>query len=166
MLVYRDYLASCGGRLVFTAGGDRVATDRKRLLVASPPKWRPHPLVPGTRHVFGSVACAPDGRSVVVQAQGQSTNPSFFATHWALWRVGLDGTERRLTSPPRGSADESPRLSKDGRVLLFVRTRKGNGHLYALRGTRLTGPLLYLGNNIGFYGHHDWWQAAAWSLVR
>jgi hypothetical protein len=166
MLVYRDYLTWCGGRLVFTAGGDRVATDRKRLLVASPPTWRPHPLVPGTRHVFGSVACAPGGRSVVAQAQGQSADPRFFATRWALWRVGFDGTERRLTSPPAGFADESPRFSRDGRALLFVRTRRGNGRLYALQGARTVGPLLPLGNNVGYYGHHDWWQSAAWSLGR
>ena len=37
MLMYRDYLTWCGGRLVFTAGGDRVATNHKRLLAAAPP---------------------------------------------------------------------------------------------------------------------------------
>jgi dipeptidyl aminopeptidase/acylaminoacyl peptidase len=166
MLVYRDYLAWCGGRLVFTAGGDRVATDRKRLLVASPPRWHPRPLVPGTRRVWGSLVCSPNGGSLVAQSQGQSSNPSFFATHWALWRVGLDGSTERLTSPPRGFADESPRFSKDGRVLLFVHTRQGNGSLYSRRGGRVAGPILSLGNNSGYYGHHDWWQTAAWSLSR
>jgi dipeptidyl aminopeptidase/acylaminoacyl peptidase len=166
MLVYPDYLGWCSGRLVFSAGGDRVATDRKRLLVASPPRWNPRPLVPGTRRVWGALVCAPNGRSLVVQGQRQSSNPSFFATHWALWRVGLDGSRQRLTSPPRGFADESPRFSRDGRVLLFVRIRKGNGNLYALRGGRVAGPILFFGNNTGFYGHHDWWQTAAWSLSR
>ena len=166
MLVYRDYLTWCGGRLVFTAGGDRVATDRKRLMVASPPSWRPRPLVPDSGRVWGSLVCAPDGRSLVAQSQGQSTNPSFFATHWSLWRVGLDGTKRRLTQPPPGTADESPRFSRDGKSMLFVRSRKGNGSLYALRGGRVTGPLLSLGNNSGYYGHHDWWLTAAWSLAR
>jgi dipeptidyl aminopeptidase/acylaminoacyl peptidase len=166
MLVYRDYLTWCGGRFVFSAGGDRVATDRKRLLVASPPKWRPRQLVPGTSRVWGSLVCAPDGRSLVAQSQGQSSNPSFFATRWALWRVGLDGSLLRLTTLPRGSADESPVFSRHGDVLLFVRMRKGNGWLYALRHGRVTGPLLFLGNNMGYYGHHDWWQTAAWSLAR
>jgi hypothetical protein len=151
---------------VFTAGIDRVATDRKRLMVASPPAWRPRPLVPGTRRVWGSLVCAPDERSLVAQSQGQSSNPSFFATRWALWRVGLDGSLLRLTAPPRGYADESPRLSRNGEVLMFVRMRQGNGWLYALRRRRVAGPLLFLGNDAGYYGHHDWWRTAAWSLAR
>jgi WD40-like Beta Propeller Repeat len=166
MLVYRDYLAWCGGRLVFTAGIDRVATNRKRLLVAAPPLWRPRPLVATPNRSWGSLACAPAGRSLVAQSQLSSGNASFFATRWALWRVGLNGSTRRLTSPPAGFADESPRFSRDGKVALFVRMHKGNGYLYALRGTRATGPLLFLGNSIGYYGHHDWWQTAAWSLAR
>jgi hypothetical protein len=100
------------------------------------------------------------------QSQPQNSDPRFFSTHWALWRVGLDGSLRRLTHPPRGSADESPRFSRTGDVLLFVRMRRGNGMLYALRGTRTVGPLLFLGNNIGYYGHHDWWLTAEWSLAR
>jgi hypothetical protein len=166
MLVYRDYLTWCGGRLVFTAGIDRVATDRKRLLVATPPRWRPQPLVVAPKRAWGSLACAPNGRWLVAQSQGQSSNPNFFATHWALWRVGLDGSLLRLTSPPRGFADESPLFSRAGNVLLFVRMHKGNGTLYALRDGRVVGPLFFLGNNIGYYGHHDWWLTAAWSLAR
>jgi hypothetical protein len=166
MLVYGDYLTWCGGRLVFTAGTDRVATNHKRLLVASPPLWRARPLVRAPRRAWGSLACASSGRWLVAQSQRQSSDPRFFSTHWALWRVGLDGSLRRLTSPPRGSADESPRFSRTGNVLLFVRMRRGNGMLYALRGTRTVGPLLFLGNNIGYYGHHDWWLTAEWSLAR
>jgi hypothetical protein len=166
MLLYRDYLTWCGGRLVFTAGMDRVATNRKRLLVAKPPLWRPRLLLRAPTRAWGSSACAPNGRWVVAQSQRQSSNPSFFATHWALWRVGLDGSMRRLTSPPPGSADESPRFSRTGDALLFVRMRRGNGMLYALRGARAVGPLLFLGNNIGYYGHHDWWLTAAWSRAR
>jgi hypothetical protein len=37
--------------------------------------------------------------------------------------------------------------------------------LYAWRHGRVVGPLLFLGNSLGYYGHHDWWQAAAWSLA-
>lgn len=166
MLLYRDYLTWCGSRLVFTAGMDRVATNHKRLLVASPPLWRARPLVRAPGRAWGSLACAPSGRSLVAQSQPQSSDPRFFSTHWALWRVGLDGSLRRLTSPPRGSADESPRFSRTGNVLLFIRMHRGNGMLYALRGTRTVGPLLFLGNNIGYYGHHDWWLTAEWSRAR
>ena len=166
MLVYRDYLTWCGGRLVFTAGIDRVATNRKRLLEASPPGWRPRRLAPDSRLSFGSVACSPTGRWLVAQSQRSSGNANFFATHWALWRVGLDGTMRRLTAPPPGSADESPRFSRDGKALLFVRMRRGNGELYVRRAGRTIGPLLFLGNSIGYYGHHDWWLTTDWSLGR
>jgi WD40-like Beta Propeller Repeat len=166
MLPYRDYVTWCGGRLVFTGGGDRVATHGKRLLVAAPPVWTPRALVDAQRRAWGSVACAPDGRSVVAQSQRWSSNPSFFATRWALWRVGLDGSLRRLTSPPPGHADESPRFSRDGRTLAFVRSRKGDGKLYVLRGGHLTGPVLSLGYGLGYYGHQDWWATVGWSAGR
>jgi hypothetical protein len=163
MLPYPDYLAWCGRKLVFTAGGWRVATDRKRLLVASPPDWRPRPLVKKPNRSWGSVVCAPGRSWLIAQSQRQSDNPNFFATHWALWRVSLDGSTRRLTSPPPGFADESPRFSRTGGALLFVRSRKGNGRLYALRGTRQAGPLLSFGNSFGYYGHQNWWFTADWS---
>ena len=163
-LAYQDYLAWCGGKLVFTAGRDRVAVHRKRLLVATPPAWRPAPLVRSPRRSWGSLACHPDGRSLVAQSQTSSIDANFFHTHWALWQVGLDGSQRRLTQPPTGYADESPRFSRDGRRLLFVRSRKGHGKLYALRLGELTGPLLSLGYSLGYYGHQDWWQTMDWSL--
>lgn len=165
MLVYPNYLTWCGGRLVFTAGIDRVATNRKRLLVASPPAWEARPLVAGSARAWGALTCAPGGRAVVVQSQEQSNDANFFAVHWSFWRVGLDGSRRRLTLPPRGYADESPRFSRDGRTLLFVRSRKGVGKLYALRGGKLAGPLLSLGYSLGYYGHQDWWQTMGWSLA-
>jgi WD40-like Beta Propeller Repeat len=163
MLPYRDYLAWCGGRLVFTAGGDRVATRDKRLLAAAPPAWKARALVTAPGRAWGSVVCAPDRRSVVVQSQPESSNPSFFATQWALWRVGLDGSPRRLTSPPPGHADEAPRFSRDGHVLAFVRSRKGVGSLYALRAGRVRGPVVSLGYSLGYYGHQAWWSTVGWS---
>ena len=165
MLTSRDYFRWCGGRLVFTAGGDRIATHNKRLLVARPPAWRPRPLVRARSLAWGSLACAPDGRSLVVQSQPESNNAYFFATRWSLWRVGLDGSRRRLTSPPRGYADESPRISRNGTTVLFVRSHKGVGKLYALRHGKLLGPLLTLGYSLGYYGHQDWWQTMDWSLA-
>jgi hypothetical protein len=165
MLPYRDYLSWCGGTLVITAGGWRVATDRKRLLVASPPAWRPRPLVAARGRSWGSLACAPGRRWLVAQSQAESASPNFFATHWGLWRVGLDGSARRLTSPPAGFTDESPRFSRAGRTVLFIRSRRGNGKLYALRSTRVSGPLLSLGYSLGYYGHQNWWFDADWSAA-
>lgn len=163
MLPYDDYLSWCGGRLVFTAGDFRVATDNKRLLVAAPPDWRVRLLVRAPGRAWGSIACAPDGSFLVAQTQHESDEPYFFATHWALWRVSLDGTTSALTSPPAGYADESPRFSGDGNTVMFVRSRKGVGALYALTNGRPLRPLLSLGYSLGYYGHQDWWQTMAWS---
>lgn len=165
MLTYRDYFTWCAGRLVFTGGGDRIAIHDKRLLVATPPSWRPRSLVRSTGRSWGSLACAPGGRSLVVQSQASSTDANFFHTHWALWQVGLNGSQRQLTHPPAGFADESPRFARDGHELLFVRSRKGIGKLYLRRGQMLRGPLLSLGYSLGFYGHQDWWQSMDWSLA-
>lgn len=163
-LASADYMAWCGGKLVLTAGNDRVAVEHKRLLVAAPPDWHPRPLAPTPGRAWGSMACAPDQRSVVVQSQPASNDPRFFATPWQLWRIGLDGSRRQLTSPPAHYADESPWFSRDGRTIVFVRSRHGRGEVYALRGRTLTGPLLSLGYQLGFYGHQSWWTIADWSL--
>jgi hypothetical protein len=165
MLMYRDYFTWCGGRLVFSGGPDRVAAHGKALLVASPPSWKPAPLVRSPGRSWGSLACRPDGRSLVAQSQTSSTDANFFHTHWALWQVGLDGSRLQLTRPPSGYADESPRFSRDGRRLLFGRSREGRGKLYLLHGRALTGPLLSLGYSLGYYGHQDWWQSMDWSLA-
>jgi hypothetical protein len=154
MLVYSDYLAWCGGRLVFTAGLDRIAIHDKALDVASPPDWRVRPLIRAPGLSFGSIVCSPDGGSVVVQSQTSSPDANFFHTRWSLWRVGLDGSTRRLTSPPSHHADESPRFA--GGILYFVRSEQGHGELFALSGRRTLGPLLSLGYRLGYYGHEDW----------
>ena len=156
-LAYSDYLTWCSGRLVFTGGGNRLATTNKRLLVASPPAWQARPLLETPKRAWGSLACAPDGRSLVVQSQPTSEDYNFSATKWELWRVGMNGSRRRLTSPPPHSADESPRYSRDGRSIFFVRSRRGLGSLFTLRGQRLSGPLLRIGYHLGFYGHRCWW---------
>ena len=156
-LAYPDYLAWCHGRLFLTGGGNRLATTNKRLLVASPPNWRARLLIRAPKRAWGSLACAPDGGSLVVQSQTHSEDYTFSATRWQLWRVGLDGSERQLTSPPPKFADDSPRFSHDGRAIFFVRSRRGIGNLFVLRGERVTGPLLPLGYVLGYYGHRDWW---------
>lgn len=154
MLMNDDYRTWCGDTLVFTGGGDRLATNNKRLLVASAPDWKPRVLVPGAGRAWGSLTCAAGGRSVVVQSQPVSDDFAFAHTHWSLWRVGLDGSTRRLTSPPPHYADESPQLRGD--TLYFVRAQNVRGVLYALRKGKLAGPLASLGLSIGYYGHRAW----------
>ena len=162
-LPYPDYLAWCGGRLVFIGGTDRVAVHAKELHVAGPPGWRPRRLFGDVRQSFASPSCRPGGRSVAVLSQPSSMVASFFATRWQLWRVGLDGSRTVLDAPPPGWADESPRWSRDGRSLLFVREQHGYGHLMLWTGQRVFGPFASLGYSLGYYGHHGW--ALAWSAA-
>jgi dipeptidyl aminopeptidase/acylaminoacyl peptidase len=150
---------------VYPGGSGSIAADGLILRVVSAAGGPVHEIAWSLASAdYWSIACAPDGRSVVAQSQLASNNASFFATRWQLWRVGLDRSRRQLTSPPAHYADESPRFSRDGRTIVFVRSRHGRGQVYALRGRKLTGPLLSLGYQLGFYGHQNWWTIADWSL--
>ena len=165
LLLDNDYLTWCGSTLVLTAGGDRLATTNKRLVVASAPGWKPRALWADPKRAFASIACAPDGKSVAVLSQPASEDFDFSHTKWQLWRVSLDSSRTLLDKPPTGSADESPRWSRDGSALLFVREHKGYGQLMLLRNGDVTGPVANLGYSLGYYGHHDWWQTASWSAA-
>lgn len=149
-----DYSSWCGGKLAVTAGKNRIATEHKWLIVTGAPDWKAKRLVRAPGRAFGSMVCSLDGKSIVVQSQPSSTNAYFFATRWALWRVGLDGSMTQLTHPPAGYADYSPQF--EGGVLYFVRSKKGVGKLYALRNGKLLGPLLSLGYSLGYYGRNGW----------
>jgi hypothetical protein len=155
-LVYPDYLTWCGGRLVYAQGGDRIAIHGKRLLVVSPPDWKPKPLWDDTTRTFASPACAPDGTAVAVLVQHTSVNARFFATRWQLWRVGLDGVRSLIDAPPAGWADEQPVWSSRDGSIAFVRERNGYGRLMVYRRGQLFGPFAQLGYQLGYYGHHDW----------
>lgn len=156
-LLYGDYRTWCSFySLVVTAGGSRLAVDNKRLLATGPPTWKSRLLVRAYARAFGSVECAPDGNSLVVQEAPQRTDSSVINPRWQLWRVGFDGKSTRLTSPPAGYSDESPHFSPDQRAIYFVRAHRGVGLLYALRHGQLIGPLLSLGRLDGYYGHRAW----------
>jgi hypothetical protein len=154
-LLYADYRAWCGNRLVMTAGGDRIAIHDKRLIVTRPPTWRARPLGSASSRAFGSLVC--DGDAVIVQSQKAGGINDDEQAFWSLWRVGFDGSTTRLTAPPRGYSDDSPHLSPDGRIVYFVRSRRDVGALYALRGGKVVGPLLQLGTDENaYFGHRDW----------
>jgi hypothetical protein len=150
-LIYGDYRAWCGNRLVMTAGGGRMSTHHKWLIVTSPPAWRVRVLVRDPGRAFGALAC--DGESVVVQSARDSGLDYTRSTPWSLWRVSLaTGALHRLTSPPAGSHDDAPRVTSTGKIL-FVRTRHHVGTLYGLG----AGPLLALGRDPDeYYGHRGW----------
>lgn len=156
MLPYPDYLTWCGGEIVYTPGTDRVVIDRKKLMAAAPPDWRPQALWKDRARTFGSPTCEPGRDAVAVLSQHTSVNANFFATRWRLWRVGLDGARHVLDVPPPGWADEQPTWSRDGGSIAFVRERNGYGRLMIRSHGRLYGPVAQLGYAIGYYGHHDW----------
>jgi hypothetical protein len=143
-----DYRAWCGGRLVLVAGGDRIATHNKWLIVTGPRDWKARVIVKDPHRAFGSLACAPDGKSIVVQSSPDTGVNYNVHARWSLWRVRFDGSMTRLTG---GASDYSPQIARDGTVY-FVRS----GSLYALRGGKLLGPLLALGRRDGYYGHVSW----------
>lgn len=142
-LLYDDYRAWCGNRLVMTAGGDRISTHNKWLIATGPPDWRTRVVFKDPRVAFGSLAC--DGNGIVVQSAPASGVNDTVHAHWSIWRVGLDGSRTRLTRPDAAS-DESPRVA--GSVVYFVR----RGWLYALH----HGRLLKLPPTDGYYGHTAW----------
>lgn len=145
-LLYRDYRAWCGNRLVMTVGGDRIPTHNKWLISTGPPDWKAHVIVKSGHLAFGSLACSADDRSIVVQSAPASGVNDNVHAHWSIWRVGLDGSRTRLTTPPAGVSDESPEVV--GSHVYFVR----GGWLHALG----VGRLLELPATVGYYGHTAW----------
>jgi hypothetical protein len=146
-LLYSDYRAWCGGKLVMTAGGDRISTHDKWLISSAPPDWHAHVIVKSPHVAFGSLACSADGKSIVVQSAPASGVNDTVHAHWSIWRVGLGGRRTRLTTPPAGVSDESPQVA--GSHVYFVRL----GWLFALG---VGGRLLELPPTERYYGHTAW----------
>jgi Tol biopolymer transport system component len=95
------------------------------------------------------LAWCPDGTCLVATDSPGEGRPE------ALFAIALDtGEKRRLTDPPKGSADSNPAVSPDGRWLVFRRNPDAlfTGALYALplgkgmtatgEPRRLTSPVL------------------------
>jgi hypothetical protein len=155
-LLAPDYRAWCDGKLVMTAGADRVAAHHKWLIVTQPPLWHLRRVIDARDFAFGALACA--GNGIVVQATPNSAttiNP-----RWELWGIGLEGGMRVVDRPPAGYADDSPRVARnDLHKIVFVRSRNGHGVLWA----HGVGALLDLGRDDGFFGHRPW-SNVTWSL--
>jgi hypothetical protein len=156
-LLSDDYRTWCGGKLVMTAGGDRLAGHHKWLIATGPPTWRARVLVHDPRRTWGALACA--GNSVVVQSARDVGPNDNSQPDWSLSRVRLaDAKATVLDTPPRGYSDDSPRVARDGRIL-FIRSHRAQGVLFALG----VGPLLDVGTDDGYYGHRAW-AFVSWSL--
>jgi hypothetical protein len=164
MLLYHDFLTWCGTRLVASVGPIRDSTLGKYLVTAKPPRWRAARLVRTRSRSWVSPACSPSGATIAAAAGRNFGEPRFGLEHRSLWLLPASGgSVRRLTVPPAGATDESPRWSRDGRSLLFVRTRHFFGHLYLVRRNgALTGPIARVGWNPPYYGTYGWGDQLDW----
>jgi hypothetical protein len=180
-LIYPDYVAACRSRVVLAAGEFRYASSHKHLMVAQAPSWRGHRLTSGKRRSWVSPSCPASGR-VVAAAAGPNRQGHFGRERRSIWVVPrAGGKPRRLTfAATKTITDDSPRISNDGRTILFVRMHTGSGDhhrgdLYALRAARMNwhgpvrayGPIMSLGSTgFGYYGHYGWDEATDWYQPR
>jgi dipeptidyl aminopeptidase/acylaminoacyl peptidase len=157
------FFVPCGQRLVVVAGSDRNTQTNKRVVVAdfqpATERWRLTDLGRDRRLAWVSPACSPDGRAVVAAAGPDRPAQSTIMPQRSLWLLGLDGrTRRRLTHAPSGWSDDAPLWTADGKAILFVRQRFGNGSLYLLRlaDGKLVGPLARLRGAVVGVGVSGW----------
>ena len=169
-LLYEDFLTWCSRmRLVVSQGFDRYSTSGKTLVAVTAPQWRASRLVRGRTLSWVTPACSPNGQSVAVAAGRNFDEPRFGLEHRSIWLVPASGGgARQLTLTPTDPTDEDPIWTRDGRSLLFVRTRHSHGKLLlaGLNGG-IIGPIASLGPTGNYYGHYgwadqlDWYQPAA-----
>ena len=155
MLLRRDWIADCGGRLAVAAGFDRITTRGKRILLDG------RDVSQDATRSWISPACSRDGKKLAASAGRNYVQPRFGLEHRAVWL--LRPMRRQLTRPPAGASDELPRWTTDGRGVFFVRTRqvgrtlhaRGKLHLARLDGS-VSGPLADLGTTGNYYGQYGW----------
>jgi dipeptidyl aminopeptidase/acylaminoacyl peptidase len=173
-LIYRDFMTWCGNRLVFVLNhGGRQVTLGDGIAATAPPQWHVQTILrAGGRTSWNSVACpAAQGREKLVVAGGPSSGDSPFGhEHRSLWllhpRRGAKPALLSHTVPPAGETDELPMWSRDGRWILFVRTKGAGavGKLYAIDPVRdkLVGPITGVGRTGNYYGAYGWSNQIDW----
>ena len=171
LLAAEDLRTWCKRRLVVASGFDRYTTHGKTLVAASAPRWRARNLSRDATQSWVSPACAADGERIVAAAGPNRTENRFGEERRSVWVLAADGSSRkRLTSPPPGATDESPRWSSDGRWILFVRSNRttrnatayGSLYLLEVATRRLRGPLARVGPAGNYYGLYGWPSVVAW----
>ena len=177
-LLFPDLLTWCGGRLIAASTPSRETQLRSRLVATGPPAWHQRTIAPATHLSWVSPACAPSGSLLAAAAGPSSTHAEFGIQHRSIWLLSPGGAVvRRLTNPPASDlSDEAPRFSRDGRWILFVRTRvitsgtsaSSRDTLELVPATR-TGPAAavpvatFISNDFSFYDHFQWPSEIAWS---
>jgi dipeptidyl aminopeptidase/acylaminoacyl peptidase len=167
-LLWPDDVSKCGRGLVFTAGADRYASNDKRLLAATPSTtdrgWTIRGVSRDRKRSWVAPSCSPDARWVAAAA-GPHRVGRFGREARSIWRLATRGSSRRqLTRPPAGKSDESPRWSRNGRSIVFVRsgptrgdaTAAGSIYVVASAGGPAVGPFARVGPTGNYYGHYAW----------
>lgn len=178
-LLYRDYLTWCDRRLIAAAGSSRETQTGSRLVQTAAPGWHQRTIDPAATLSWVSPACAPSGNRLVAAAGPDHAPVGFGHQHRSLWMLRPDGRPiRRLTSPPApGLSDEAPRFSRDGRWVLFVRTRLvaagrtdvSRATLELVRANGTGGPVpiaRFTSGDISYYDHYGWPQEIDWFSTR
>jgi Tol biopolymer transport system component len=181
MLLFADYLTWCDRRLIAAAGPSRETQRDSKLVATGPPSWQQRTIEPASKLSWVSPACAPSGTMLAAAAGPNTENAGFGVEHRSIWLLHPDGTIlRQLTSPPmRDLSDEAPRFSRDGRWLLFVRTRViAVGQSAISRDTlelapaTTTGPVTavpivaFTSSDFSYYDHFNWPEEIDWYQSR
>ena len=181
-LVYGDFLSLCSRALAYVLNrGGREVTLGDRIGLARPPRWlpvEPAAVASTAKLSFNSPACSPTATFGLAASVGPATlDEPLGGERRSIWLLGSSGGNWRALEPaaPRGSTDELPMWSKDGRWIAFVRTtwsasrQQGVGRLYLLEigdepnaRPKLVGPIAGLGSTGNYLGHYGWGGQIAW----
>ena len=174
MLHYPDFLSWCGGRLIAAAGSSRETNTGSSLVVTGPPGWHQRTIDPARKLSWDSPSCSSSGRVLAAAAGPNNAPVSFGREHRSIWVLHPDGHRiRRLTRPPADLSDEAPRFSRDGRWIVFVRTRvvtvgqsaisKDIVELTRTGGTGGAVPVIsFTSDDFSYYDHFNWPEETAW----
>jgi len=181
MLLYPDFLSWCGRRLIAAASPDRETQLDSKLVATGPPSWRQHTIEPASKLSWVSPACAPVGKLIAAAAGANIENAGFGLEHRSIWLMRPSGAiVRRLTQPPaRDLSDEAPRFSRDGRWILFVRSRVilvGTAAIsretlelvpVSVSGAAPVVPIVsFTSDDFSYYDHFDWPEEIDWYQPR
>lgn len=172
-LLFPDFLAWCRGRLIAASTPSRETQLESKLVQTGPPAWRQRAIERARPLSWVSPSCS--GRWLVAAAARDSQNAQFGAQHRSVYLLRPDGAVvRRLTHPGAADlSDEAPRFSRNGRWVLFVRTRvvtagtsaysRDTLELVRASGAGAAVPVLsFTSTDPSYYDHFDWPAETDW----
>lgn len=175
MLTNRDYIATCNGSLVVAAGSGRYTTTGKRLVRLRPPAYHLEALRLSAKWSWITPSCSENGE-VAASATRDHSEPHFGLEHKSIWLFpSATAPPRRLTLPhPKTTTDELPRISRNGRYILYIVASKNTSDALGERQAALwaiplkatdskpIGPIAQLGTSGSSYGQYGWGSSTAW----